>query len=60
LLKVKVPSCCNHEQILRIIGKGLPNKTKDYGNLYIVVELEMPKTLSVQQKQMITDIKNVK
>ena len=52
-LKIKVPSCCNHEQILRINGKGLPDKTKNPGDLYIVVNLEMPKALSEQQHQIL-------
>jgi curved DNA-binding protein len=56
-LKVKVPSCCSHEQILRVSGKGLPDKTKNRGDLHVVVEVEMPKTLSAEQRQIIKDIK---
>lgn len=59
-LKVKVPSCCSHEQILRVSGKGLPDKTKKNGDLHVVIEINMPKTLSAEQRQIINDIKNVK
>ena len=51
-IKVKIPDGSQPGQILRISGKGLPknNDQANKGNLYLLVEITVPKNLSDDQK----------
>lgn len=57
-LKIKIPECCQNEQMLRINGKGLPNK-ENRGDLYILVQIKMPKKLNHEQKHLVESIKKI-
>lgn len=63
-IELKVPSCSQNGDVLRVKGKGLPSRrTGKMGDLYIVVKLVMPNRLSREQKELLerlgeTDLKN--
>ncbi len=48
---MKVPPGVQGGQKLRLKGKGLPQKSGDDGNLYAELTIEIPKDLTVEQKE---------
>jgi curved DNA-binding protein len=52
-LDVKIPAGTNNGQRLRLRGRGLPKpKSTERGDLYVVAELEMPKQISAEEKEL--------
>ncbi len=57
-LNLKVPPGTNHKTKMRLSGHGLPKvKGSGKGDLYVTVLVQMPKTLSSGQKELIKKIK---
>lgn len=56
-LKVKIPSCVKFDQVLKIKSEGMPIlNTDSYGDLYILVKIDMPTELTEKQKQTLYEI----
>jgi curved DNA-binding protein len=52
-LDVKIPAGTNHGQRLRVRGRGLPKpKSTERGDLYVVAEIDMPKQITPEQRQL--------
>ena len=49
---VKLPAGLQDGQKLRIKGKGLPNRNGSRGDLFVRVKIQIPKSLSPQQKNL--------
>ena len=53
-LKLKIPPGTNHRARLRIAGRGIPRMHgAGTGDLFVCVQVEMPKSLSEEQRQLI-------
>jgi curved DNA-binding protein len=53
-LSIKVPPGTNHKTKMRLAGHGLPRmKGGGKGDLYVILLIQMPKTLSDEQTQLI-------
>jgi curved DNA-binding protein len=59
-IKVKIPSCAQNGQVLRIKRKGMPNYDNPelYGDLMIQLRIQLPEKLTQKQKDMIGQLKN--
>lgn len=51
-VKVKVPPSTQPGSLIRIKGKGMPNLRGGFGDHYVRVRLDMPKTLSSEEKKL--------
>lgn len=51
-VKVKVPPSTQPGSLIRIKGKGVNNMRGGFGDHYVRVRLDMPKTLSVEEKKL--------
>ena len=51
-LRLKVPPGTQHGQVFRLKGHGMPavGKPEEHGDLYATVDVELPRTLSPQQR----------
>jgi len=51
-LRLKIPPGTQHAQVFRLKGHGLPTvgKPDDHGDLYVTVDVELPRTLSAEQR----------
>lgn len=57
-LDFKIPELSDSQKLIRIKGKGMPFLHQNkYGNLYVKLNLKMPKKLSKRAKKIITDLK---
>jgi molecular chaperone DnaJ len=55
-LDVKIPEGTQPESILKIKGKGMPYlNSNNYGDLYIKVEVELPKSTNKKQKELLVE-----
>lgn len=55
-IKIKVPAGTQHGTRLRVKGKGMPDVyTGRKGDLYIIINIEIPKRLSQHQKALLLD-----
>ena len=56
---LKVPPCTKPGTMLSISGKGLPEDvgSSDRGNVYVVVEIDFPKSLTDEQAEIIGSLK---
>ena len=52
-LRLRVPPTTQNGQVFRLRGHGMPlsGKTQERGDLFATVEIELPKTLSPEQRQ---------
>jgi curved DNA-binding protein len=52
-LRLKIPQTTQNGQRLRIKGQGMPSTSKsgERGDLYVTVEVQLPKTLSPKQRE---------
>lgn len=52
-LRLKVPPTTQNGQVFRLKGHGMPvsNKPDDTGDLYATVDVQLPKTLSAEQRK---------
>lgn len=55
-VEVKIPEGINHEELLRVRGKGVPS-TRGRGDIIIRIQIEMPKKLSKKSKEVIEKLK---
>jgi curved DNA-binding protein len=51
-LRLKIPAATQHAQVFRLKGHGMPavGKPDDHGDLYATVDVELPRTLSPEQR----------
>ena len=56
-IKVKIPEGVSFGEILRVKGKGVPNRS-GRGDLFIKLNIELPKKLSSKAKKILGDLKN--
>lgn len=58
-IDLKIPSCSQNGDVLRVKGKGITNvRTGRVGDLYIVLNLVMPNKLSKEQKSLFEKLAN--
>lgn len=52
-LRIKIPPTTQNGQVLRLKGQGMPStgKTGERGDLYVTVDVQLPKTLTPEQRQ---------
>ena len=56
-LNLKIPSGIKHKTKMRLAGHGLPQMNgKGYGDLYVVIHINMPKKLTQKQKQLMEQL----
>lgn len=55
-LEVKIPEGINHNELLRVRGKGVPS-SRGRGDIIIKIKIEMPKKLSRKEKEIIGKLK---
>ncbi|MGC8828847.1 MAG: DnaJ C-terminal domain-containing protein [Verrucomicrobiia bacterium] len=59
-INVKVPQGTNNGQKLRVRGYGLPDaRTKDRGDLYVVVNVKLPQTITEQERKLWEELRRV-
>ncbi|MDZ4741970.1 MAG: J domain-containing protein, partial [Verrucomicrobiota bacterium] len=51
-VSVKIPAGAQHGQKLRLRGKGLPKGKEVYGDFYVVINIEVPKTATDEQQEL--------
>ena len=57
-LNIKIPAGTKHKAKMRISGKGIPfMKGEGAGNLYVIIDINMPKDLTETQKDLIRQLK---
>lgn len=59
-VKIKIPELTENGHTFIIKGKGMPiyNNNKERGNMKVVVNVKMPKTLSNKQRELLKKVKN--
>jgi curved DNA-binding protein len=52
-LRLKIPTMTQNGQVLRLKGQGMPNtgKSGERGDLYVTVEVQLPKSLTPEQRE---------
>ena len=60
-IKVKIPSGVQHGKMLRVKGRGVPYlNSKDHrGDMYIKLQIETPKRLSMKAKTLMRELADV-
>jgi len=58
IIVVKVPPLTQHDDVIRIKGKGMVLNNGTHGDLYIKLNYRMPKELTDKQKELIKQIKD--
>lgn len=58
-VKLKVPIGTQSGSLIRIKGKGMPNLRGGVGDQYVRVRLDIPKTLSPEEKRLYEQLKSV-
>src|SRR5690554_833976 len=58
-VNIKIDECTPNGKTVRLKGKGMPvyGRPGQYGNLYIMLVIKMPETLTAQQKQVLQQLK---
>ena len=56
LIEVKIPEGINHNELLRVRGKGVPS-SRGRGNIILRIQVKMPAKLSRKSKEMIEELK---
>jgi curved DNA-binding protein len=53
-LRLKIPPTTQNGQVLRLKGQGMPStgKSGERGDLYVTVEVQLPKTLTPRQREL--------
>ena len=49
-VNIKIPPATQNGQKLRLRGRGLPSRTDEAGDLYVVARIQMPKEVSEKEK----------
>jgi molecular chaperone DnaJ len=55
-IEVKIPEGINHNELLRVRGKGVPS-SRGRGDIILRIKIKMPAKLSRRQKEIIEDLK---
>ncbi|MCJ7616746.1 MAG: DnaJ domain-containing protein [Desulfobacterales bacterium] len=56
-LRIKISPCTKHKTTMRLSGHGLPYvKGKEKGDLYVLINVNMPKDLTQKQKKLIEEL----
>ena len=60
-VKMKLPSGTQNGKTFRIKGKGMPvyDKSEQFGDLYVQIEVALPKTLGKEEKQLFEQLKQL-
>lgn len=58
IITVKVPPLTQHDDVIRIKGKGMVLNNGTHGDLYIKLNYRMPKELTDEQRELIKQIKD--
>ncbi len=58
MLRLRVPATTQNAQVFRLKGHGMPaaGKADDRGDLYVTVEVRMPKQVSAEQKHLYEEL----
>ncbi|MFN2353549.1 MAG: DnaJ C-terminal domain-containing protein [Desulfopila sp.] len=56
-IHVTVPKGCGSGRRLRVKGKGLPDKNGGAGDLFVVIEVQVPPQLSSEEEQLFEELK---
>jgi len=56
-IKVKLPPRSHNARRLRIAGRGLPNKDGSRGDLYAIIRIDIPQSLTPQQTELFRHLK---
>ena len=61
-VRLKIPAGSQNGQKIRLSGRGMPNlKSSDHhGNLYAVLSVQLPKTLSPEERRLFTQLRDLK
>lgn len=61
IIKLKIPSGCENGKVLRIKGAGMPNidMPERRGDLYIKVEIEIPKHLTKDERRILEEYRRI-
>lgn len=59
-LNIKINECMPNGKKVRLKGKGMPvyNESGKFGDLYVKLVVEMPKSLTARQREVLKDLKN--
>jgi curved DNA-binding protein len=58
-VSIRVPPGTQGCQKLRLKGKGMPNAKGQAGDLYVVIKIRIPKTLSPQERKLFSELSKV-
>ena len=58
---LNIPPGTQPDQTFRLAGKGMPvlNKKNKYGNLLVKIDVQIPKNLNEEQKEMVRKLKAI-
>ncbi len=57
VVKVRIPEGCQHDQVVRVKGFGMPRfKSEHRGDMYVHVSVEIPRKLTKKQREMLEDL----
>ena len=62
VLKLNIPAGTQPEQVFRLAGRGMPHlkNTKEKGDLYVRIKVQIPKYLSPKQRELLEDASRIK
>ena len=60
-LRLKIPPATQNAQVFRLKGHGMPvtGKTGEHGDLYATVDVELPKTLTPEQRALFEELQKL-
>ena len=60
-LRLKIPPATQNGQVFRLKGHGMPvtGKTGEHGDLYATVDVELPKSLTPEQRKLFEDLQKL-
>ena len=57
--RLKIPESTQPRQRFRLRGKGMPRlNTSQYGDMYVIVDVEIPSKMSKKQKELLREFRN--
>ena len=61
-IKLNIPAGTQPEQVFRLAGRGMPHlkDTKEKGDLYVRIKVQIPKYLSAKQRELLEDASRIK
>ena len=61
-IKLGIPAGTQPEQVFRLAGRGMPHlkNTKEKGDLFVRVKVQIPKYLSTKQRELLEDASRIK